>query len=662
MARILDGRTGVTRAITSMRHTMLLVAVALSLVVWEPSHGQIPTRPKTKTAPKELVPQELPTAELMPTMTDPEFRDASQTPGAGFFTSVPARPKLIVLIHGQAARRDAVCGHLTYARKEWGFKFVRHLLGASTGDLYTFSNVRLNEQTWPEGAYYIPPIGQRIATVGVDDNNTNDHFVSTAATRRDLSVMLTYRDGSKGLAEQAAEVVNQIFRMYNQTFPGDQQPQIILVAHSMGGLASRFILSNPFRSATKEHFRANFIRNRTLFLVTLATPHEGSRLADWSRETADFLQSSPPILQKFYNAVGVVSPRQYWLTTLTVVNDPSTMELKTQFMMQMNQSSMAPQRAVRADGTPIPIYALAGRTPGGGFLNSPTLQTLSFGNDTRRMYEVCGCVGFDMGVKSGPGGGWGQPPAGSSNLDWIQRVSLQQIVTQKATEIEQQLPPCLKNIVRKLGGLLSASGLSSFDINFPVYLDTQWEAYAGECQVPFKHWECGEFRIPWEDCQSLNLDCMKNFLLNLGYNLDQLVNCLNPGNWQLKNTVTVPCVKVRPIANTRPADGEIDNDGLVSVDSALGLRLGTSVVEYFDHTKTWPAGSGSAAKVNGSWYRFYDGPSNLDNHGSILTNPRLAAWIYTEIIRVAGPIPGPGQRSTWPPLPAIQAIRSQPAQ
>jgi len=659
MARVLDSRTSVAKAITSIGPTMLLVAATIALVVCGPLRAQAPAR--SKTAPRELAPQERLTAEVMPMTTDPEFHDASQIPGGVFFN--PLRPKLIVLIHGQAGRRDTVCGHLTYARKEWGFKFVQQLLGAGTGDLYTFSNVRLNEQNWPEGAYYIPPIGQRIATVGVDDNNTNDHFVSTAAARRDHSLMLTYRDGSRGLAEQAAEAVNQIFRMYNQTFPGGEQPQILLMGHSMGGLVSRFILSNPFRPATKEHFRANFLRNRTVLLVTLATPHEGSRLANCSREVAEFLQSNPPLLEKFYQATGTVSPRQYWLTTLTVVNDPSTMELKTQFMLQMNQSSMAPQRAVRNDGTPIPTYVLGARTPGGGFLNSPTLATINFANDTRKTYEVLGCVGFDTGVKNGSERGWGEPPTGSSNLDWVQRVSLQQIVTQKVTEIEQQLPPCMKIIVRKLGGLLTASGLSTFDITFPVYLDTQWEAYLGERQVPFKHWECGQFRIPWEDCKDFNLDFVKNFLLNLGYNLEQLASCLNPANWHLKETVTIPCVKVRPVANTRCADGEIDNDGLVSLDSALGLRLGTSVVEYFDHTKTWPAAPGSATKVNGSWYRFYDGPWNLDNHGSVLTNPRLAAWLYTEILRGAGPLPGPGPRSTWPPLPAIQGLQlKQPTQ
>ncbi len=657
MTPIFHHRRSSGGAVLSIRGRGLLMAAVLLIVA--AGAGRSQTAARLKPATPTATPEKVAAAALTPTLRDAEFPNANPNPGSGFFNTL--RPKLIVLVHGQAARRDAVCGHLTYARKEWGFQFVRQLLGASTGDLYTFSNVRLNAQNWPEGAYYIPPIGQKIATVGVDDNNISDHFVSTASTRRDQSVMLTYRDGSKSLGDQAAEAVNQIFRMYNQTFPSDPQPQILLVAHSMGGLASRYILSNPFRPSTKEHFRADFIRNRTVLLVTLATPHEGSRLADWSRETAEFLQSSPPHLQKFYNALGVVSPRQYWLTALTVVNDPSTSDLKTQSMLQMNQSALAPQRAIRADGTPIPIYALGARTPGGGFLNSPTLTAINFANDTRKTYEVLGCVGFDMGVRNGPDRGWGQPPSGSANLDWVQRISLQQMVTQKVAEVEQRLPPCLKIIVRKLGGLLVASGLSTFDITFPVYLDTPWEAYAGERQVPFKHWECGDFRVPWEDCKDFNLDFIKNFLLNLGYNLEQLASCLNPANWHLKETVTIPCVKVRPVANTRPADGEIDNDGLVSLDSALGLRLGTSVVEYFDHTKTWPASAGSATQVNGSWYRFYDGPWNLDNHGSVLTNPRLAAWVYTEILRGAGPLPGPGPRSTWPPLPALKTTTPLPS-
>ncbi|MBM4027229.1 MAG: hypothetical protein FJ280_17750, partial [Planctomycetes bacterium] len=572
----------------SIRSCGWLIAAA-SLML---SAGALPSQgaARLERAAGATTPEKVATPTLTPTSRDPEFPNANVNPGSGFFG--PLRPKLIVLVHGQAARRDAVCGHLTYARKEWGFKFVRGLLGAGAGDLYTFSNVRLNEQTWPEGAYYVPPLGQNIARVAVDDNNINDHCISTTATRRDLSVMLTYRDGSQSLAAQASELVNQIFRMYNQTFSGDQEPQIALVGHSMGGLASRYLLSNPFPVTTKEHFRANFLRNRALYVVTLATPHEGSRLADWTREIADFLQSNPPLLQKFYEATGLTSARQFWLTTLTVVNDPSTQDLKTSSMFQMNQGVMAPHRAIRADGTGIPIYALCGRSPGGGYLNSSTLQTLSFRNDVRRTYEVLGCVGFDLGVKSSPGNGWGPPPSGSDNLDWVQRISLRQIVDQRVAAVERSLHPCLRAIVDRLGGLSMVGALVSFDASFPVYLDRRWETYLAEVQVPFKHWACGEFRVPWADCQSLDLECLKRFLLNLGYNLEQLASCLNPANWQLRETVSIPCVKVRPVANTRGADGEIDDDGLVSLDSGLGLRLGTSTLEYFDHTKSWLVRSG----------------------------------------------------------------------
>lgn len=657
MTQILNDCRQAVRGGMSMGDKGRVMVAAIMAVIASPLCAHASSQ--FKTLPRPSIPQGQATTEVTVAAHDPEFPNASQTPGAGFFN--PLRPRLIVLVHGQAARRDAVSGHLVYARKEWGFKFVRGLLGASAGDLCTFSNVRLNEQNWPEAAYYFPPLGQNIARIAVDDNNTNDHFISTSATRRDLSVMLTYRDGSQGLVAQASELVNQIFRLYNQTFSGGEEPQIILVVHSMGGLASRYVLCNPFRVTTKEHFRSNFLRNRTLHLVTLATPHEGSLLADWTRETADFLQSNPPLLQKFYEAVGLASARQYWLTALTVVNDPSTLDLKTSSMLQMNQNTMAPHRAVRADGTGIPIYALAGRSPGGGHLNSPTLQTLSFRNDVRRTYEIVGCVGFDMSVKSCPSNGWGQPPSGSSNLDWVQRVSLRQMVDQRIAAVEQSLHPCLRAIVGKLGGLSVVGALVSFDSSFPVYLDSRWETYVAEVQVPFKHWACGEFRVPWEDCKSLDLNCLKRFLLNLGYNLEQLASCLDPANWQLKETVSIPCVKVRPVVNTHGADGEIDNDGLVSMDSALGLRLGTSTIEYFDHTKSWSVRSGSATTtVNGSWYRFYDGPWSLDNHGSILTNPRVGAWLHAEIIRSAGPIPGPGARSTWPALPSIQTSTPRP--
>ena len=84
------------------------------------------------------------------------------------------------------------------------------------------------------------------------------------------------------------------------------------------------------------------------------------------------------------------------------------------------------------------------------------------------------------------------------------------------------------------------------------------------------------------------------------------------------------------------ADGETDTDGFVDYASAVGYKMGKSESEYFDHTK------------GGSFYRIYDGPFELHNHGTIIQDQTVAQFITDNIIRVAGPYPQvAGTASTW---------------
>lgn len=80
-------------------------------------------------------------------------------------------------------------------------------------------------------------------------------------------------------------------------------------------------------------------------------------------------------------------------------------------------------------------------------------------------------------------------------------------------------------------------------------------------------------------------------------------------------------------------DGEWDNDGFLAWDSAHGVHLSaTNYFRAFD-----PLKYGSML------------PWDVDNHGSIMFNPAVGAWIHNEVIRAAGPTVGlPGlRRSVW---------------
>jgi triacylglycerol esterase/lipase EstA (alpha/beta hydrolase family) len=108
------------------------------------------------------------------------------------------------------------------------------------------------------------------------------------------AAMITFRDGSRSLQDQSEAALNQLYETYNRAFSGtSNQPQLVLVTHSAGGVVSRAILSNPwapggawgFDSAKCE--RADYITDRVVFLVALATPHTGSPLSLRSRGSRD---------------------------------------------------------------------------------------------------------------------------------------------------------------------------------------------------------------------------------------------------------------------------------------------------------------------------------------------------------------------------------------
>ena len=61
---------------------------------------------------------------------------------------------------------------------------------------------------------------------------------------------------------------------------------VVLIGHSMGGLVARHLLTNPpvddvpFGVPERTRDDIDRIRDRTLYLITLGTPHEGSQAAD----------------------------------------------------------------------------------------------------------------------------------------------------------------------------------------------------------------------------------------------------------------------------------------------------------------------------------------------------------------------------------------------
>ncbi len=110
------------------------------------------------------------------------------------------------------------------------------------------------------------------------------------------------------------------------------------------------------------------------------------------------------------------------------------------------------------------------------------------------------------------------------------------------------------------------------------------------------------------------------------------------------------------------ADRETDNDGMVGIDSALGIGLFTgpvaievlqvigspvpaTMMEPFDHTQN-VAPAGSPVR-RGSFYRMYSGPWNFTNHFTEIKRPELGTEV-NRLVRSAGPLTAAGALSVWP--------------
>jgi len=110
------------------------------------------------------------------------------------------------------------------------------------------------------------------------------------------------------------------------------------------------------------------------------------------------------------------------------------------------------------------------------------------------------------------------------------------------------------------------------------------------------------------------------------------------------------------------ADQETDNDGMVGIDSALGIGLfsgpvaieerlarrqvvNAEMMEPFDHTIM--RDENGRIDQRGGWYRMYSGAWNFTNHFDIMKRPELGIEAR-RLLSGAGPHAGAGALSVWP--------------
>jgi hypothetical protein len=524
----------------------------------------------------------------------------------GSVISEPTAPKLVVLLHGASPGPSDEAfpsvpqpdsNTLDFTRFYFSDSFVKQVLG-NPSTLKTLGGVNVTGTQWD--AHGWPNAKNKVVySNGCVESRLEDHYIvagsHTGSSTPAVSVMLTYRDASRGLMHQTQTAIDQIYDKYVALFgsaasplAGKVRPNIILVGHSMGGLVSRGILCSPsdpiqqIRLSATQQQKAKAIADRTIALVTLATPHEGSPIANVASDLGNWLKGdgkgvidlfTTPLPQALKRAADDARKEKVQMLSRESIRD-----LRRDFWAQNNTGVLAPHRAARSDGSLIPVYTLIGHSPGGKtFFSNPDSQWPTGGislSDSsseaarRKALRALGLMFADYALHNVPNASnlkkWGN--AGRSQFDLVARYHR-----------------------KNLGVTLSEPGEDQ--------------------GVPFG--------VP-------------KF-----YNRDHVTK----RERDLFGNEKVVVVRTNK-------DGLLDADGLVDVASGHGFKLGTNTEFYFDHTRTYSAGGRT---VRGSWYRVMPEDGwKFANHEEIHRLGSTGQWIHLNIVDQAGPLSSTGELSVWP--------------
>ena len=563
----------------------------------------------------------------------------------------PSRNKVAVLIHGitsppQNAPSEGI-GTMRHTGYYWGYDFISGVVGdtykpnsdhalqmTTTEASGVLAVTEVTRGAWnrcggitpasgscpvsdggaPGARGRLAPVFSRFEPAWTEPDANRSGYGWTAA-------MVTFRDGSRHLAEQLPAAIDQIYDTYQAHFgalPADQQPQLYLVGHSYGGVISRALTTpmdpadpTPLAPTTltpEQRRRAAFLRDRTVLVGTLSTPHEGAPTPDYANTMTDMadaladavkqeIDDLPDILFSEQPAISVSDLTSGGGTTGGTefgsegrLGSPTRGEAKAAVSSGLaaaqafisgyrdvfddinaqataNQTFLAPTRAVRTDGSAIPLYTMSGRLSGDRFfwLN-------------RGLLENTGIERFD------------RLNVAVSRLDMV-------------------------DVMRSGRAGMEAGGLLAIEMLIQRL---------GIGESPGHPW--GRSSDPAMDKTSTPRYSQPGPVGGLATEAVLLAERL---------------LSYRHGYGLGP-DGDVDSDGFVSVASGHGVGLNA------------PA-----------WYRTHTGyggwmPWDVDNHGSLMFNPGNGAWIHNHLLRGAGPLAAPGPWSAWPdegaPRPSERSV------
>jgi hypothetical protein len=331
----------------------------------------------------------------------------------------------------------------------------------------------------------------------------------------------------------------------------------------------------------------------------------------------------------------------------------------------------------------IPVHAFGGRTPGGTpFSTLSPLRNLKAFAERDRLALLLAEVFSDMCQKT-IGGGWGRPDPFefgeyAEELDRVERITLAGLIEAGiGLDLDERLVDAFGP---DLGSVL-AHKLGWLEISFPVYLEREWTFdLGGRMHVPLPYLVCSAvdydrlgaetqkrlrvaldqvelreaFRFAYRSftdrvmgLEGLTLEALLASLRAAGaLSADSArpvaellkngaraalelarefgpdaAGCLDPREWVIRHfDVEIPAP--RAVQSERLAHaGEIDSDGPVPYDSALGLHLGRLEAGAFDHRRP-----------GGSWHRYLNSPFEREGHISQTRERHLGAFLHEQFL------------------------------
>jgi hypothetical protein len=415
------------------------------------------------------------------------------------------------------------------------------------------------------------------------------------------AVMVTYRDGSKHLMPQTADAIDQIYASYILAFghlKEEHQPQLYLVGHSFGGIVARTILANPEgadlfgnKLTAEQRWRADFLRSRVVHVTTMAAPHHGTPMGFVAPDIARVIRA--------LSAAGVQ----------VVQNSPllEKLDLKRDLLTKIHEATksalagVSGERDCHADLRRVDEY------------NAGILKP---GTATRGAAGAAGLVPIYTMA--------GRTPSGMSfTLD--RAVPL--IGLEGAIDRPYDVLDLINGPKRDFGGEWSLDirrareALALYTIQGAMH-------YYGYGKAPKSPWgrstipEADYVKSPWAGKGASALRTSNTPFAIDGAHLGPIVFGMLGGN----------------VFETGQ-DGDNDSDGFLGWDSAHGLGVaGNNWYRLYDRTKY------------GTWM-----PWDIDNHGSIMFNVGVGAYIHNEMLRKAGPNVVAGSRlSLYPGQAPVQ--------